>query len=912
MMAKMTNGDSTSNISSNGISSRRRRLPPQTPRTASSTPELPVRPSRTVRQTHLKGAQNLNQKYLSSSGNDDGAENNHNASVSSPIPLCSMMCAVTKISSKSKTSATLATTRTKHIIKLIVSLGVLYSVSTSWTLFQWTANRKDADTNYNKSANYEYGNDNAFTTVRGGRGGDSDARHNECSDFLHQDSLVSIGSLDTSSLSSSLLPSQEIIQDNPKIQLLEMQFVDHYAHRRRGQHYQQLQNKNTSTSATVSSHTQQQQEQQRPYRILCTSTRIRLPWGSYKLRCQDLQRYADQCVDPNTKNQALEIVTGIPIEFLDTMWNTPEEQWPNVTNFKYPSPPFSSSNVIDEEIERENDDNSRNENVHRIDEPLSSSPLFWNVQYDATIFVKSMSKYDHRQYGRRFIDLVDEYNWQAHDVPQHKYELILQTPWQGLVLFPRHKSTVVEHWFNSYPLDMIMTSIVNGTGTETRKNTQNIPLGMPIIRSKDSPIINGGVSEGATVHTDISRSTQRHVVRFATVWNTRRTADPYEGGCPILDDNLMQGGSNDIKVTYDCLDLDFDITSWYPDRMASSRMITTSEELGTFSMPLSAINTFAQLIDSFISWFRSKKEKEKRRKIRLQQHAKCEMQQALADPLLGTGKLYYNIFQQYDVLVVPVKNHTMKLHFGNVQRAVSQMRSGVPVLLEIRGKVLQDFMDRYNYTCAFTREVRNRQTHQYIYSDPSNSRDTMLNREQQQQQEDEPYDNLESELNSFLDELADTSKQQEQQAGSALSISVPGGSTTSTIDSPDDLHNSFSEREDEPELDEKLGRRRLQSAVGMSGSSLRRSSVPRKWNHNNNSNNNKNDNDVTRGNGKRKHGRKGRRQLWTFSEAVIKMTDPEVRYQCQQQGLQIAQDYSPSKIGQKFLRAVGYEGDFVC
>lgn len=74
----------------------------------------------------------------------------------------------------------------------------------------------------------------------------------------------------------------------------------------------------------------------------------------------------------------------------------------------------------------------------------------------------------------------------------------------------------------------------------------------------------------------------------------------------------------------------------------------------------------------------------------------------LNNPLQGPGRLYYELFWLYDVLVIPVKTAFMpKLRYGNVQRAVSQMRSGVPVLLEIYGEVLEEFMDEYNYTCAF-------------------------------------------------------------------------------------------------------------------------------------------------------------------------------------------------------------------
>jgi hypothetical protein len=127
--------------------------------------------------------------------------------------------------------------------------------------------------------------------------------------------------------------------------------------------------------------------------------------------------------------------------------------------------------------------------------------------------------------------------------------------------------------------------------------------------------------------------------------------------------------------------------------------------------------------------------------------------------------LYYDVFRKYDALVVLAKNHTMKLNYGNVQRTISQMRSGVPVLVEIRGQVLEDFIQRYNYTCAFQR-----------------------------------YREIGSTINN----------------------------------------------------------------------------------------------------------------LWSFDEAVEKLKDVKIRRECQRQGLEIIKDYSPSKIGQKFLRILGYQGKFSC
>ena len=145
------------------------------------------------------------------------------------------------------------------------------------------------------------------------------------------------------------------------------------------------------------------------------------------------------------------------------------------------------------------------------------------------------------------------------------------------------------------------------------------------------------------------------------------------------------------------------------------------------------------------------------------------MVRTMANPQLGAGMLYYNVFRNFDALVVLAKNHTMKLEYGNVQRAISQMRSGVPVLLEVRGRVLEEFMSLYNYSCAF-RRYHHQPTIKHEYSV----------------------------------------------------------------------------------------------------------------------------------------------ELMSFNEAVKNLKNPEVRKDCQRQGLEIVNNYSPSKISQKYLKAVGYQGDFLC
>ena len=73
----------------------------------------------------------------------------------------------------------------------------------------------------------------------------------------------------------------------------------------------------------------------------------------------------------------------------------------------------------------------------------------------------------------------------------------------------------------------------------------------------------------------------------------------------------------------------------------------------------------------------------------------------LKDPQLGPGRLYYELFWMYDILVVPAKVG-VQLKYGSVQRATSQMRSGVPVLVEAYEGAQQDFVDAYNYTCSYS------------------------------------------------------------------------------------------------------------------------------------------------------------------------------------------------------------------
>ena len=359
------------------------------------------------------------------------------------------------------------------------------------------------------------------------------------------------------------------------------------------------------------------------FRILCTSTRRKIEWGSYQLRCRDLKAWAHKCTDN------VRLSTNIPFEDI---------QRPRWIRYMF-------GQLVEEK----------------------------NVNYNATIFVKSFPKKILPLYGNIYVDLVDEYNYVDEDIPADMH-LIVQTRRQGNHVFSSHNFTVVEHWYNSYPADMMSTS----------GRSEYIPT----------------VSNQTTIN-------------IATIWNTKRENEPTEGGCPKL---------NSTEVTYNCLDQAFDITTWYL-------------------------------------------------KLFKREEDKCEMERTIANPQLGAGMLYYNVFRKFDALVVLAKNDSMKLDYGNVQRAVSQMRSGVPILLEIRGKVLENFVERYNYTCIFQRY------HDYA--------------------------------------------------------------------------------------------------------SIRKSAL----------------NEIS---------------YWSFTEAVEQLKRPEIRKKCQEQGLMIVNDYSPSRIAQKFLKTVGYKGEFNC
>lgn len=130
-------------------------------------------------------------------------------------------------------------------------------------------------------------------------------------------------------------------------------------------------------------------------------------------------------------------------------------------------------------------------------------------------------------------------------------------------------------------------------------------------------------------------------LKMVTIWNSPKTK------CPVLTSNS--------STTYDCINESVGIGSWYEKYMTGGE----------------------------------------------QEHHR--LANLLKDPLQGTGRLYDEVFWQYHVAVVPTKTCSKpKLKYGSMQRALSQMRSGVPVLLEVHGPVRHAFVEKYGYSCVFT------------------------------------------------------------------------------------------------------------------------------------------------------------------------------------------------------------------
>ena len=136
-------------------------------------------------------------------------------------------------------------------------------------------------------------------------------------------------------------------------------------------------------------------------------------------------------------------------------------------------------------------------------------------------------------------------------------------------------------------------------------------------------------------------------LKMATVWTNQK--EP----CPALNPELV------FDVTHDCIDETYDIEAWYS---------------------------------------------------KIFKYKSVDAKSILQNCKLCPGRLYYELFWMYHLLVVPSKTAFVpKLRYGNVQRVVSQMRSGVTILVEINGEVMEEFMDMYNYTCAYTMDSHNTQ-----------------------------------------------------------------------------------------------------------------------------------------------------------------------------------------------------------
>eukprot|EP00980_Cylindrotheca_fusiformis_P017287 scaffold5347_cov130-Cylindrotheca_fusiformis.AAC.9 len=288
------------------------------------------------------------------------------------------------------------------------------------------------------------------------------------------------------------------------------------------------------------------------YKILCTAGNHGMEWGSYIIRCRDLKIWAKRCA------KAVQIIT-----------------------------------LSHEQIRRSR---ARELIFGRMSEL---------EDINATVSIKKPFA-PKPQFGRMFLDVVDNYDISTLDIDAG-VEVIVQNEYHAHDKFNDRKYHVVEHWYNSFPLDMLSDSIAPA-----------FPL--PQIRTVNN-------------HTSLE---------MATIWTNHLH--------PCASFSKEPSGTN-----YHCIDETYKIEDWYQ------------------------------------KYFNTSDSKEMKR-----------LEMLLADPDQGPGILYYELFWKYDVLVVPVKIASMpKLRYGNVQRALSQMRSGVPVLLEIYGEVLEDFMDKYNYTCAY-------------------------------------------------------------------------------------------------------------------------------------------------------------------------------------------------------------------
>eukprot|EP00980_Cylindrotheca_fusiformis_P016223 scaffold4823_cov57-Cylindrotheca_fusiformis.AAC.1 len=359
-------------------------------------------------------------------------------------------------------------------------------------------------------------------------------------------------------------------------------------------------NDGTSTSNSKNNNNNQ-------YKILCTTDNVRMQWGSYIIRCQDLKTWSKRCA------KDVQIIT-LSHEQIHGMLKNKKNNKRN--------PPLELLNHINATVS--------------IKKPFHPPPTT-----SKTFRRKNM-------FGRMFLDVVDNYDITTHNITttnnkDDDLEIIVQNDYHGQDMFYDRKYHVVEHWYNSFPLDMLSSN-------DDDDSSNGIPttFDLPQIRP-------------------ISDDNDNSYLEMATIWTNQLQP------CPSF---LQQP----LRVHYHCIDETYKIETWYQKYFYNNNHNHNNN------------NTL--------------EEQEERNKKQQQEQERLE--QILADPNQGPGRLYYELFWNYDVLVIPVKTAFMpKLRYGNVQRAVSQMRSGVPVLLEIYGEVLEDFMDKYNYTCAYVMKNNN-------------------------------------------------------------------------------------------------------------------------------------------------------------------------------------------------------------
>jgi len=190
------------------------------------------------------------------------------------------------------------------------------------------------------------------------------------------------------------------------------------------------------------------------YNILCTTVQRQMTWGSFAIRCKDLKTWAERCAP--TVNIHL-----VPFE--------------SVSRLKHNDTSFGN--------------------------------------FDATISVKGTFKYLDPFFGTIYIDVVDAYKIKQKSISKWVH-VIVQNQLHASAVFPKRKSHVVGHWFNSYPADMITDNPVH-----------KIPKILP-----------GDTS-----------------LRMATVWYSPNFP------CPSLSKEVQEQN----HILYDCISGGYRIETWY-------------------------------------------------------------------------------------------------------------------------------------------------------------------------------------------------------------------------------------------------------------------------------------------------------------------------------------------------------------